>query len=185
MITGFVRLGIVVVLLVWMGTAIYQWWVLDDDIWRVEGHISPFLRGDMSDFMPSPTDWPVYAATPDFLALSENERVREAAKFFEAHVSFWEYAYFLGHNDALKQWMISTARLGTDEAPVQYWRVESLEIPYRQFNPPGIAIAPRLRYVFFNETVVALTALISTAILIVLILATVVIRWVYRGFAKK
>ena len=126
--------------------------------------------------------------TPDFLALSENERVQEASDFYKKHVRRWEFKYVLGDENGLKQWMIATARLGTDEAPVNHWLTEwsgGLEIPYRPFEVTGIVFKPRLDYILFNENALLITAFISLAIWIVIILATLVIRWVYRGFAKE
>ncbi len=114
--------------------------------------------------------------------------MQEASDFYEKYARRWEFYYSLGDENSFKQWMIATARLGTDEAPVNHWRTEwsgGREIPYRLFEVTGIVFSPRLDYILFNENALWITALTSLAIWIVIILATLVIRWVYRGFAKE
>ena len=143
MTRGFIRLSVVVILLTWMGAAFFQWRHLEADIWHIERHISPYLRGEMSGLPITKREWPAYAATPGFLALSEKERVQVAAEFYESHVRWLEREYFVGHEDALKKWFVKTARLGVNEAPVQYFFAAGLhEVPFRNFGVTGIAIAP-------------------------------------------
>lgn len=180
MIKGFIRLGIAVALLTWIGAAVFQWRHVESDKWLIEGHVSLYLRGPMSALPPTDTFWPAYAANPSFLALSERERVKVASNFYERKVRPLEELYFVGHADTFKNWFISTARLDVNEAPVRHFD----GVAYRQFDIPRIWIAPRISYVLFGENVLLLTAIIFGAVMILIIASTLAVRWIYYGFVK-
>lgn len=186
MIKGFFRLAVVATFLIWIVTAVMVWRETDKGIWRVERNISPYLRGVMSTSLPSDDSWPVFAATPKFLALSDSEKVNAASDLYEQHVRYLERWYFVGNDDALKKWFLATARLSLNDAPIRYFPYDyQLDIAYRGFYIPGINIAPRMSYVLFSKHVLTTTTIIAGSFVFLLIPATLLVRWVYSGFAKR
>jgi hypothetical protein len=148
MINGFIRLGVIALTVTWIAAAYLQWQSLERDIWLVEQHISPHLNENIL----SKNGWPVSAADPTFLALPVDKRIRIATDFYDKHVRSLETHYSVGR---LEQWMVETAQLSLEEAPIGQLRTEYSDyyVLYRKFDPPGTLVTPKLSYVAFSESV--------------------------------
>ena len=173
------------ILLTWVGLGVVEWRDLAPGVWVVEQHISPYLRGKLSSIPPTDDSWPVFAATPAFLALSKDERKIVAKRFFEKNIRPLEKSYFFGGPGLFEGWVVRTSQMGPSEAPIEYFIGGERRIPYRKFDPPPISVQPRLSYVFFNREVLFLTGIISFGAIVVMIVSAILIRWIYRGFAGR
>ena len=141
MIKGFIRIGVVTILLTWIVVAVLQWMHLQGDIWLINGHISPYLRDKMNDTPPSDDYWAVYAAKPEFLELSENKRAEEASRFYEQQVRPLEDVYYVGIAQKFKEWM--------------HWPVSLLPTRIAEELFDGTVVKPDAQIGLFN-TMVAL-----------------------------
>lgn len=185
MIKGFIRLAVVAALLTWIVTAVIIWKDADKDTWRLKKHISPYLRGEMSDTVPSSLSWPVFAATPEFLALSDSEKVDTASDFYERNVRHVEWRHFVGHDDAFKKWFLATAILSLNDAPLEYFNDEYGKVAFRHFKIPTITITPRMSYVLFSKHALVTSTILASMVIVLLILTILLARWVYNGFIKR
>jgi len=179
MIKGFIRLAVTTTLLIWVGVAVFVWIATDESTWRLERHISPYLTE--KSFI-SPTSWPVYAATSEFLALSDKEKIDAATKFYEEEIKPMERTHFIGHDDVFKNWLIETATQNLIEAPIRNYPDGTT---YRAFELPGILIAPRLTYTLFSKYAIQITAILSILFNLSAIPFILLVRWVYKGFVSK
>ena len=185
MFKGFIRLAVVAALLTSIVTVVLIWKDVDKYTWQLEKHISPYLRGQMSNTVPSGLSWPVFAATSKFLALSNSEKVDTASDFYERNVRQDELRYFVGHNDAFKKWFLATANLSLNDAPIEYFDHEYGKVPFRNFMAPTINIAPRMSYVLFSKHSLVMSTISASVATVLLLLIIFLFRWIYSGHIKK
>lgn len=179
MLKGIFRLTIVLAILSWIGTLAFHYYHLQSDVWRFKQHISPHLRGEYSDILPSECSWPVYAAREEFVSLPSKERWTKAEDFYNLYIKPWESWYRL---EGLKKWILESSQHTVEQARIVKGSWNGIEVSYRSFDPPGIVVGPRLSYLLFSSTTlfIALIFAIVVNILSVIILFTG--HWVWRGF---
>lgn len=181
MAKGFFRLFVVLACVSWIGAGVLTYIETNEDRWRLDGHLSPHLRGDFSHFRPTELDWPVYAASPAFLAIPLSEREEMARVFYEEHISLWEPFF---HLDRLKAWILESSQYSLQEAPITKSNWNGFEVSFRDFKPVGILNSPRASYVFLNSNTLLIAAFSTVALSLIIAFLFFTLRWVVRGFRK-
>lgn len=182
MAKGIFRLAVVLIVVSWIGAAIMTYLEIDKDRWRLDGHMSPYLRGDFSQFRPTQLDWPVYAATPEFLSLPLSEREAKALNFYEENIELWE-PYF--HLSRLKAWILESSQYSIQEAPIKTMNWDGFEVSFRDFKPVGILNSPKGSYVFFNSNTLLIAIFVAMGLALILAIVFFTSRWVFRGFRQS
>jgi hypothetical protein len=178
---GFLRLSVVLFVIVWLGLSIFLLLRNSHNVWLVWKHYSPYLSYPAH---PSDEDWTVYTASQDFLSRSNADRTVIAEGFFQQHK---ELARELNFDvEELRAWFLKTAIMSTSEAPIRTY--ESFgsgrdPISYRDF--PSKTPSVRISKIFFSPSLLGYSFLITLAILAIILLIFLPLRWVIKGFRNS
>ena len=179
---GFLRLSVVLYVVVWLGFSVFLLVRNGDNLWLVQRNFTPYLSYPAH---PSDEDWTVYTASQDFLSHSNAERLVIAEGFFQRTKDVAEELNY--DTEELRAWFLKTAVMPLSEAPIEMYQdlgsgLRRDPISYRVFSSSMPSI--RISKIFFSSATLETSFLITLALIAVILLIFLPLRWVIRGFKK-
>jgi len=157
-----IRLSLAALIISWAGWSVYLIHAnARRNLWLVASQFNP-NAGPIAAAIPSNDRWPMVTATPEFQALSPDQRVQFAESFYIEKIRGLVQNLDYDPED-IGQWFIRSATMSLSEAPVAsiYSRPENKNIPYRIYsNYPR----PKLSKDVFNRAVFQATTMTLLAI---------------------